>query len=199
MSWENYYEKTKTRQPAPLLVEALQIADGLTLSEPKTAIDFGCGAGVDIAELLRTGWHVTGYDRNSKAIEQCKAMNSAAPTERLSLVEISFEEIGWLPQTHLFYSNLSLPFCRPEALLLLWEMIKTSVLPNGLLALQLFGHDDQWVREAKVVGFDLEGVRNIFSGYDLKTASEYRGLRKTVLGPEKFTHTISLIAHRPSS
>jgi trans-aconitate methyltransferase len=51
-TWNDYYKAVSGRKPRDLLTETLARFGSYT----GFAIDLGCGAGIETAELLRRGW-----------------------------------------------------------------------------------------------------------------------------------------------
>jgi SAM-dependent methyltransferase len=95
--WNHYYQVTTGRKPRPLLLDALS-----RFGEYKGfAIDLGCGAGADAAEILRQGWKLLAIDQQPEAVEMLRQRVSPSlhsqPEEQaralLAPLEIEFFEV----------------------------------------------------------------------------------------------------------
>jgi methylase of polypeptide subunit release factors len=63
-NWETYHARTLGRRPRPLLLAACDLFGS---GDGRTAVDLGCGAGVDVLALLARGWSVTAVDQAGPA------------------------------------------------------------------------------------------------------------------------------------
>ncbi len=123
------------RAPRPVLIEALES----TLDrEPGSAIDLGCGAGIDTLALLDRGWSVLALDSDPQALRRLRA---AVDPPGLRMQLRSFADMQ-LPSAQLIHAGFSLPFCSPSDLLGVWDRLVTAVDAGGLFAGQLFGDRD---------------------------------------------------------
>ena len=67
MSWERYFEKHKGRPLRSLYAKATEFIPAVE-SNPLTAIDLGCGAGIESSDLLQRGWNVIAIEREASSI-----------------------------------------------------------------------------------------------------------------------------------
>jgi tellurite methyltransferase len=68
MSWAQYFEKNKGRPLRPFYIKAIEYAKVFESTHP-TAIDFGCGAGIETLDLLKRGWKVVAIDGEVESIQ----------------------------------------------------------------------------------------------------------------------------------
>ena len=58
--WTEYYDEHEGREPREMLLEVL---DAFGAGEERSAVDLGCGSGIDTLAMLRRGWRVCGHRR----------------------------------------------------------------------------------------------------------------------------------------
>jgi SAM-dependent methyltransferase len=80
--------------------------------EGRTAIDLGCGAGVDALALLARGWSVTAIDRDPAALDLFRTQVPAGSAGRARIVCAAYAEAA-LSRSDLIHAGYSLPFCVP--------------------------------------------------------------------------------------
>jgi SAM-dependent methyltransferase len=97
--WEHHY-----REPDPHSHPSAPNQHLLALTEnlqPGTALDAGCGEGVDALRLAQLGWRVTGVDISATAVARARAAADAAGLA----AELEFECVdltAWEPGSHAF-------------------------------------------------------------------------------------------------
>lgn len=140
--WRAYYEKLLGRAPRPLFsrVRSIYRREGLV----RDAVDLGCGDGTETLAMLDDGLSVTAIDGSTASMELLRQRAGSRPG--LQLLQAQLEEVQ-LPATDLVYSDLTLPFCRPNHFWGLWERATAAVRPHGLIAVHLFGDRHEWVRD----------------------------------------------------
>lgn len=193
MSWEEYYKKFENKQPRPLLIEVLEL---VKFTPGMTAIDLGCGAGVDTLHLLRSQWNVVAVEKETSGIEMIQKGLDENLKARLSLIQSSFEDLNDLPSVNLVFASLSIPFCRPEFFRHLWKILEKSILPNGHFAGNFFGPDDEWVQQKGLSGITAEGLRELFKNFEIIKWDEKNEIGPTALGPNKNWHIFTVIAKK---
>lgn len=88
-----YYDVVVARPPHDSLLEALRRFDAEPApAEGRFAVDLGCGAGRDTAELLRWGWHVLAIDVQAESIRRLLARPDLEHPERLTTRVARFED-----------------------------------------------------------------------------------------------------------
>jgi len=189
--WAHYYEYAAGRTVRDLFVEAM----GRWSGPPGTALDLGCGDGLESLTLLESGWTVHAVDSSPDGIARttyrCRE-HADRLTTHLSRLE-DFEP----PQVDLLYSGWTLPFCHPDAFVALWARLRSALRPGGLLAINLFGVRDDWTSEPGMTFLTLEQAQELASGLTDLTVVEKEEDGQSFSGP-KHWHQIDLFGRRES-
>ncbi len=197
---DQYLRGTAGRPPRETLLQALACC-----TAPGEALDLGCGAGLETAELLRRGWRVTATDALAEMIARTEARIRTLPAEaaaRCTLLRAGFDATP-LPEGafDLVHAGFSLPFATEAQFPALWPRLCASIRPGGLFAGQLFGPRDQFVVEGRrgdMNAHDAEGVRTLLRGFDLLHHEEVDRDGQTAAGCPKHWHVHHVIARRRS-
>ena len=88
--WNNAY----LEDPEGTAVEDFFLLEEAEKLSPGTALDVGCGAGINALKLAREGWSVTGVDWSEEAV---KLASEAAATEVLDATFFAGDSSKWLP------------------------------------------------------------------------------------------------------
>src|SRR3954468_20654631 len=64
-TWSDYYDANEGRAPRDQLLDVLGRFAG-----PGTAVDVGCGSGIDTTAMLDSGWTVLAIDAEPSAIDR---------------------------------------------------------------------------------------------------------------------------------
>ena len=145
-SWGPFYDAAGDLPRETLLFALERFEDEADSSEQALlAIDLGCGAGRDTAELLRRGWRVLAIDAEDEAIERLMERDDLGPEGmgRLETQVARFQDAA-LPRASLVNSSFALPFCPPAHFGVVWERIVASLESGGRFSGQLFGDRDSW-------------------------------------------------------
>ena len=193
--WTRYYEAAGD-EPRSTLLDALRLfAEG----EPRErfAVDLGCGAGPDTAELLHRGWRVLAIDGTAEAIERLLARPDLSARERRGLeARVSrFEDADW-PTADLVNSSYALPFCPPGAFPGLWRRIERSLGPGGRFSGQLFGDRDGWSDEDDLTFHTRAETEALLAGFDVERFDEVEEDGSTAIGKPKHWHVFHVVARR---
>lgn len=198
MSWNPYYEKTKSSPPDPTLEFALRRPDQAL---PKIAIDCGCGAGRNAEFLRARGFEVYGFDPEAEAIEICQ--NRLEGDDAAHFKCDSFLSYDY-PQASLTIAALSLFFCPAGEFEDSWKKISGSVMPGGVFCGTFLGPKDTWAISGDVFGngtrpvisHSANEVRALFDGFEIEGFDERDVDGNTSVGIEKHWHTFMVTAKR---
>lgn len=194
VDWEEYY-KIHTNddiQPNRLLKN---ITD--KLSNVKTAIDLGCGAGTDTIFLLENGIHVYAIDKEEASYriinQRLKNLNEEYLKNNLIYMIDSFEKIH-IPKVDLVNSYNSLSYCEPSYFYQFINTIKSSINKNGIFVGNFFGTEDSWSDKKNMTFLTKQKVIELFEDFDIIEINEIKKKGFTSLKKEKFWHFIDIVA-----
>jgi trans-aconitate methyltransferase len=191
--WAGYYRWQAGRAVRPLLTRALSAYGAV--SPGATAVDVGCGAGLETRALLDAGFVVTAVDASAESLAIVDAYPESG--SRLTTVHAPMQTVV-LPSADLLYSGYALPFCPPEAFAGLWKALLASLRPGGVLAVDLFGDRDEWVTDSPSMTFlTLERVHELVEPLDLIALDEVDELGQAYAGA-KHWHRFEVLARRPA-
>ena len=188
--WPAYYAVTSTRAPRRLLKRALKLFD-----VPGSAMDLGCGAGVETLELLRGGWDVLAVDSQAAAIELIDRRVSMDLRDRLETTVRAFEELEF-PSVDLIWSGLSLPFAAPEHSARIWNGMVNALSPGGRLVCDLFGPRHAWSGGAGMTFLTAAEIHAKLDAFDLEFFEESEEPRQTAFEGLQKWHAFELIARK---
>lgn len=191
--WAGYYAATLGRAPRPLLRGACEL---LGAGAGRTAIDLGCGSGVDTLALLACGWFVVAVDREPTGLALLRDRVLALNAGQLQIVCASFMEAS-LPRAHLIHAGYSVPFCAPGDFPAVWTDIRRALAPGGIFAGQLFGIGDSWATTSPHMSFHSPGqVRDLLEGMEVLRLDEAEWDGTATSGP-KHWHVYDILAREP--
>lgn len=207
MVWGTYFEKTASREQRLFYRHAMSVIENAAgvSAQARVAIELGCGAGVESADLVRRGWHVLAVDGDPAALDFTRTrVLGAERAASIEFLESSFEDLDKatdrLPRAALVCSFMSLPFCAAERFESAWTAMSDAVAPRGFLVLSLFGPDDDWAKSGKVWPVTLDSVRHrlLEDGYDVLHLTEARREGPSADGALKQWHVIEVIGRKTS-
>ena len=191
--WLGYHQATLDRQPRPLLRAACGL---LGAGVGRTAVDLGCGAGVDVLALLAGGWRVVAVDRDPDGLDLLRGRVPAGGAGRVRIVRASFAGVT-LPAAHLIHAGYSVPFCAPEDFPGVWAGIRGALLPGGIFAGQLFGIRDSWAGAGSRMSFHGRGqVDGLLEGLEVVRLDEAEWDGAAMSGP-KHWHVYDILVRQP--
>lgn len=179
--WPAYFARMEGKPPRETLLDALGrfAAEGVPdAGGPKAAgtgalaIDLGCGAGTDAAELLRRGWSVLAVDGHPEAFQRMVVREGIRPTPRLTMRMADFADLGELPRCRLVNASFSLPFCPPEHFGRVWAAVRGAIEPGGRFAGQFFGERDTWAALPDRSHHTRAEVEGLLAGLEIETLKE---------------------------
>jgi SAM-dependent methyltransferase len=166
--WSEYYDEYEDREPRAMLLDVLE-AFG---DAGRTAVDLGCGSGIDTLAILQRGWSVFATDAEADAIDRLRRRVPTDLATRLRTVVSQMEDID-LPPADLVWASFSLFFCDPARFGDVWDRIRGAVRPGGRFAGQLLGDRDTWAPRGDISSFTIDRARALFDdGYELERLDE---------------------------
>lgn len=187
--WSQFYEKQGGRGVRPTFESAVAAWDG----PAGTAVDLGCGDGVESRELAERGWQVLAIDSDPSVDERVRAGLSPDASGRVSTRCATFESLGELPRADLVYAGFALPFCDPTRFPYLWADIRDAIEPGGVFAGELFGPHDEWFGRPGMNFHDRAGVEAMLTGLDVLQLVEDDRRGMSFEGP-KHWHVFHIVA-----
>ena len=191
LSWDEYNAFQWGRAPRPLLATALAATVG-----PGTAVDLGCGEGVEVAALLEQGWTVHAVDGERAALDRLGGRTGPAHSPRLHLTHADFGAVTDLPAADLIHSAYALPYCPPAAFGALWSAVRAALRPGAVLACQLFGPNDDSFGDPEMTFHTEAQVLGLLDGLEVVHWVEEDADGTAYTGP-KHWHVFHLVARRP--
>ena len=188
--WAAYYAQLSGRAPRPLFqrFRSIYLTDGTA----RTAVDLGCGDGTESLAMLADGLSVTAIDGSAASVQQVS--ERAASNNALTAVQARLEDLH-VPTADLIYSSLTLPFCHPDKFPSLWERLLGSLLPDGLIAVDLFGDRHGWSAEQDMTFVTSDQVNGLISNLEVLDLREVDEIRPTAVGGDMVRmHTFDVIA-----
>jgi SAM-dependent methyltransferase len=187
--WSQFYEKQGGRGVRPTFESAVAAWEG----PAGTAVDLGCGDGVESRELAERGWQVLAIDSDPSVDERVRAGLSPDASGRVSTRCATFESLGELPRADLVYAGFALPFCDPTRFPYLWADIRDAIEPGGVFAGELFGPHDEWFGRPGMNFHDRAGVEAMLTGLDVLQLVEDDRRGMSFEGP-KHWHVFHIVA-----
>lgn len=195
MSWEQYFAKNNGRPVRPLYAQAIELVSA-SESALLTAVDMGCGAGIETSDLLRRGWNVIAVDQELSSISTVIELAQRQSNQNLRTICSRFEDLQSIPSAEFVYAYHSLPFCKADHLDSLWSLINQAVKPNGIFAGSFFGLNDEWVKSGKTSGISNEKLKSYLASFDILHFEEFDKVGNTALSGPKQWHFMNVIARK---
>ncbi|HRH22150.1 MAG TPA: class I SAM-dependent methyltransferase [bacterium] len=183
--WQSYYDDTKDRQPAKILVEAVSF-----VANKNRALDLGAGALTDSKYLLSLGFEVVAVDQEkfSDQIDDDKFSFMQSSYQNYEFPEDSFDLIN---------AQFSLPFNGKDGFEILWQKIILALKQDGLFVGQFFGLNDEWnTAESKLIFHSKEQVEVMLSGLEILKLVEIERDGKLASGEPKHWHLFNIIVRK---
>lgn len=190
--WSDYYDEYEDREPRAILLDVLE-AFG---DAGRTAVDLGCGSGIDTLAILQRGWSVFAIDAEQEAIDRLRRRVPTDLATRLHTLVSPMENVE-LPSADLVWASFSLFFCDPKAFPGVWDRIRGAVRPGGRFAGQLLGARDTWAARRDISSFSIDEARALFEGFELERFDEEEKDDPDDADDAKHWHVIHAVAYRP--
>ncbi len=198
-NWVTYYQAVEGRPPRDTLLKALALFDAEPPStQPRLAVDLGCGDGRDTVELLRRGWRVLAIDGEQKAFERLLKRPDLEP-ERLQTQRMRFEELTLPVDVDLINASFCLTFCPPANFPHLWHTLVTSLKAGGRFCGQLFGDRDSWIIYPNRTHHNREQVETLLQPFVVEWLEEEEHPGVTAIGEQKNWHLFHIVARKKAS
>lgn len=192
--WTEYYDEHEGREPREMLLEVLE---AFGAGEERSAVDLGCGSGIDTLAMLRRGWRVFAIDAEEEAIERVRRRIPGTLSSRLTTVVSRMEEVELPTGVDLVWASFSLFFCRPDAFGDVWGRILAAILPGGRFAGELLGDRDTWAPEDDISAFTRDQARSLFTGLEVERFDEEEEDGRAT-SEEKHWHLFHAVARKPA-
>lgn len=191
-----YFEATEFRQIREDLVFAVS-----KISEPKVAIDCGCGSGADINYLVENGFAVYGFDIEQESITRCQSR--FAGIDRVILSQSSFNTFDY-PKASLVVADASLFFCPSSDFKSVWEKIYECLFPNGVFCGSFLGVEDTMAKPGDnpsvfwpdVTAFEEAEVNALFKKFEVLRFNTHKSIGKTAQGIPHNWHIFQVVAKK---
>ena len=193
-----YFDATEFREIRDDLVLAVSM-----VSEPKVAIDCGCGAGADIDFLEKNGFTVYGFDVEQESVSRCQSRFKGIKNVILS--QSSFSAFSY-PKASLVIADASLFFCPRSEFKSVWENIYQCLCSNGVFCGSFLGKEDTMAEAGdnpsvfwpEVTAFDEPEVKQLFKSFDLRSFKIHKSTGKTSQGVAHNWHIFQVVAQKPN-
>ncbi|HAZ7572025.1 class I SAM-dependent methyltransferase [Legionella sp. PATHC032] len=197
-NWIAYYNSTKQNTlPRKSLLKAIANFDKEKVSISKLAIDLGCGAGMDVMELLRGGWSVIAIDSQLAAIDSLfSSVQELTWVNHLKTVVSSFETLNSLPEVNLINASFSLPFLKPVYFYKFWNVILRGLEPDGRFSGSFFGFNDSWNTRTDMTFLNREMICHLFTQFKIEYFQEEEKDEMDALGYYKHWHKFYIVAKK---
>lgn len=189
--WTDYNAAQSARPPRRLALAAMDVAGP---GEGRTAVELGCGFGVEARALADHGWHVQTFDGDASVVPHLAAL-AKGRSVRHSATRL--EDLRTLPPNELTLACVSLPFVEREAFPALWRVILAALGPDGVLAVDLFGTNDGWAAGHGTF-LSRADVEQLLDPLDVLSLVEDERDGMAFSGPKQW-HTFEVIARKPST
>ena len=190
--WVEFNGVQGGRPVRPLLRAALELTGA---GRGRTAIDLGCGAGVESRALLSQGWRVHAIDGSPEtSAVVLRTIGGLHP--RLTVRTAHYEQLDSLPPADLIYAGYSLPYQAMPSFRRVWTMIRSALRPGGVLAVNLFGVHDSWAGADEMTFFEADDARALFDGLEIVSWHEEDEDGPAYSGP-KHWHVFDVVAVSP--
>lgn len=185
---KTYAELSKEFKPNKLVEMAVS-----HIEQPGKALDIGAGALRDARYLVEQGFEVTAVDKDTATQEVTKELNN----EKLSTITANITKWEFPQKTFdLVIAINVLSFINKDSFRNVFDSIKKSLKPGGILCFTLFGNKDEWATNEKMSFFTKEESEQLISDMKVFTFSEEEKDGKTIRGDSKHWHIFRVIVQK---
>ncbi|MGP9536604.1 class I SAM-dependent methyltransferase [Brachybacterium sp. AOP43-C2-M15] len=187
-----YNAAQRARPVRPLARRAAELAAECSRTDgPGTAVELGCGIGVEAHFLAENGFTVHTVDGDASVEPAMAALSAERPIHHRTA---DLAQLRELPPADLLLSCATLPFVPRPAFDALWSTIREALRPCGILAVDLFGDHDDWA-DTDGTYLSRDDVEGLLDGLEILELTEEERDGRSFSGP-KHWHTFQLIARR---
>lgn len=186
-----YNAAQRGRPVRPLATQATQLAGP---GAGRTAVELGCGIGIETRHLAEHGWRVHSLDADPSVGPALRELAGRWPVHHRTA---SLEEPPALEPCHLLLSCATLPFVRPERFAPLWAAVRGALLPGAVLAVDLFDVRDDWAGGDGTFHSREEALA-LLDGLEVVAMVEDERDGRAFSGP-KHWHTFRVLARQPGT
>ncbi len=197
-----YIDATAGRDTPGMVTRGIAQALAAFPTGERTALELGCGAGIDALTMLKRGFTVTVVDLHARAVDTVITLAERHGLAANLTTHISpFEH--WQPSPAgycLINARFCLPFCLPRYFPGAWRTIRSSLRPGGVFTGQLFGTNDEWVNDPEreqINAHTRDEVHQLLTGLTVHKLLEVDRIARTATGKPKHWHVYTIIAQRP--
>jgi predicted TPR repeat methyltransferase len=191
--WTTYLERQDGRPPRALCRQVIELAGP---AAGRTAIDLGCGAGIETRALLEAGWRVHAVDGSPDTQRRVLATTEGVDRSLLTVADVRFAELRELPPADLIYAGYALPYAEPVDFGRIWSLVRSALRPGGWFAGNLFGDRDEWAGQPGETYLDEASAQALFDGMQIVQWQVEDGIGPAFSGP-KHWHVFDVIARLP--
>ena len=189
--WAAYNARQTGRPVRDLCRRAMELAGP---GAGRTAIDLGCGAGVETRALLDAGWRVLAID-GEPGTEARLLRTIGGRHARLTVRTVNFADLNGLPPADLIYSGYALPYQTRESFDRVWALVRAA--QTGVLAVNILGDHDAWAADDTRTFLTAGEARDLVTGLRIAHWHEEDAVGSAFSGP-KHWHVFDLVAVAPT-
>ena len=188
--WAAYNARQPGRPVRDLCRRAMALAGP---GAGRTAIDLGCGAGVETRALLDDGWRVLAID-GEPGTEARLLRTIGGRHDRVTVRVENFADLTTMPPADLVYSGYALPYQPRAAFDRLWTLVRAA--QPEVLAVNVLGDRDAWAGDEARTFLTAAEARDLANGLRIAHWHEEDAVGPAFSGP-KHWHVFDLIAVAP--
>ena len=193
-----YFDATELRGIRDDLIFAVK-----NVSEPKVAIDCGCGAGADINYLVENDFTVYGFDVEEESISRCKSRFEGIDSVILS--RSTFSNFDY-PKASLVVADASLFFCPRSEFENVWGKIYECLNPGGVFCASFLGPEDTMASPdnnpsifwPEVMVFEESEFKGLFQNFEVLRFKVHKSTGKTPQDVTHNWHIFQVVAQKPN-